>query len=98
MRESRLSALGDGEFEGEYRAAAQLAGYPYAAGVGFDDTIEAQVTYPPLTTVRQPLKELGSMAVSLLFRLLGEQWAEPLHVELATRLVVRSSTAASSLS
>jgi len=62
--------------------------------VGFDDTIEAEVSYPPLTTVRQPLKELGSMAVNLLFRLLAEQWAEPHHVELATRLVVRASTAA----
>jgi len=62
--------------------------------VGFDDTIEAEVTYPPLTTVRQPLKELGNMAVSLLFRLLAEQRSEPLHVELATRLVVRASTSA----
>ena len=54
-------------------------------------------TYPPLTTVRQPLKELGSMAVELLFRLLAEQWSEPLHVELATRLVVRASSAAPKL-
>jgi LacI family transcriptional regulator len=61
--------------------------------VGFDDTVEAEVSHPPLTTVRQPLKELGLMAVNLLFRLLAEQWSEPLHVELATRLVVRSSTA-----
>jgi DNA-binding LacI/PurR family transcriptional regulator len=62
--------------------------------VGFDDTIEAEVAYPKLTTVRQPLKELGSMAVGLLFRLLAGQWSEPLHVELATRLVERASTAA----
>jgi LacI family transcriptional regulator len=61
--------------------------------VGFDDTIEAEVAYPPLTTVRQPLKELGSMAVGLLFRLLAGQWSEPLHVELATRLIERASTA-----
>jgi LacI family transcriptional regulator len=60
--------------------------------VGFDDTIEADVAYPPLTTVRQPLKELGSMAVNLLFRLLAQEWSEPLHVELATRLIVRAST------
>ena len=60
--------------------------------VGFDDTIEAELAYPPLTTVRQPLAELGRMAVTLLFRLLGQQWFEPLRVELATRLVVRSST------
>ena len=62
--------------------------------VGFDDTIEAEIAYPPLTTVRQPLKELGSMAVNLLSRLLAGQWSEPLHVELATRLVIRSSAAA----
>lgn len=61
--------------------------------VGFDDTLEARIASPPLTTVRQPLKELGSMAVGLLFRLLDGQWSEPLHVELATRLVQRASTA-----
>jgi LacI family transcriptional regulator len=60
--------------------------------VGFDDTLEAELAYPPLTTVRQPLAELGRMAVSLLFRLLRQQWFEPMRVELATRLVVRSST------
>lgn len=62
--------------------------------VGFDDTVEAEIAHPPLTTVRQPLKELGRMAVDLLFRLMAEQWSEPLHVELATRLIVRSSSAA----
>lgn len=61
--------------------------------VGFDDAFEAHVAYPALTTVRQPLAELGRMAVSLLGRLLGQRGFEPLHVELATRLVVRSSTA-----
>jgi LacI family transcriptional regulator len=62
--------------------------------VGFDDTVEAEIAYPPLTTVRQPLKELGRMAVDLLFRLMAGQWSEPLHVELATRLVARASAAA----
>jgi LacI family transcriptional regulator len=62
--------------------------------VGFDDTVEAEIAYPPLTTVRQPLKELGRMSVDLLFRLMAEQWSEPLHVELATRLITRSSAAA----
>jgi LacI family transcriptional regulator len=61
--------------------------------VGFDDTPEAEAAYPGLTTVYQPLKELGRMAVSLLVRLLDDHQFEPLHVELATRLVVRSSTA-----
>jgi LacI family transcriptional regulator len=61
--------------------------------VGFDDTPEAEAAHPGLTTVHQPLKELGRMAVSLLVRLMDSHQFEPLHVELATRLVVRSSTA-----
>jgi LacI family transcriptional regulator len=61
--------------------------------VGFDDTIEAALVTPALTTVRQPLAEMGRMAVSLLTRLLENQRFEALHVELATRLVVRDSTA-----
>jgi LacI family transcriptional regulator len=36
---------------------------------------------------------MGRMAVSLLVRLLDQQRVEALRVELATRLVVRSSTA-----
>jgi LacI family transcriptional regulator len=61
--------------------------------VGFDDVEHATVITPELTTVRQPLEEMGRMAVSLLMRLLERQRFETLHVELATRLVVRESTA-----
>ena len=61
--------------------------------VGFDDLPEARWASPPLTTVRQPLAEMGRTAVSLLSRLLERQSFETLHVELATRLVVRDSTA-----
>ena len=60
--------------------------------VGFDDTELAEVVTPGLTTVRQPLAEMGRMAVSLLGRALENHRFEPVHVELATRLVVRSST------
>jgi LacI family transcriptional regulator len=61
--------------------------------VGFDDLEEAEIVTPPLTTVRQPLAEMGRIAVSLLMRLLDNQRLEALHVELGTRLVVRDSTA-----
>jgi LacI family transcriptional regulator len=61
--------------------------------VGFDDTNEAQFVTPALTTIRQPLAEMGRMAVSLLVRLLENQTPDAVHLELATRLVVRSSTA-----
>jgi LacI family transcriptional regulator len=60
--------------------------------VGFDDTLEATVAVPALTTVRQPLAELGRVAVSVLLRQLGNRQFEPLRIELETRLVARNST------
>jgi LacI family transcriptional regulator len=59
---------------------------------GFDDIDLAQATSPLLTTVRQPLAEMGRMAVSLLIRLLERHRLDALHVELATELIVRGST------
>jgi len=61
--------------------------------VGFDDGEVARSVTPALTTVRQPLGELGRTAVSLLQRLVDRQRVETLRVELGTRLVVRDSTA-----
>jgi LacI family transcriptional regulator len=61
--------------------------------VGFDDTAEAEIVTPRLTTVHQPLAEIGRMGVSLLTRLLENQRLEALHVELQTKLVKRGSTA-----
>jgi LacI family transcriptional regulator len=61
--------------------------------VGFDDTVEASIVTPALTTVRQPLAEMGRMGVALLVRLLQQQTIEALHVELETKLIVRESTA-----
>ena len=60
--------------------------------VGFDDTEPAPIVTPRLTTVRQPLGEMGRMAVSLFQRLLGGQGVEAPRIELATRLVVRDSS------
>jgi LacI family transcriptional regulator len=60
--------------------------------VGFDDTFEASIVTPTPTTVRQPLAEMGRMAVNLLARELQNQRIEALHVQLETKLVVREST------
>jgi LacI family transcriptional regulator len=60
--------------------------------VGFDDTTEAQFVTPGLTTVRQPLTQMGRMAVTLLLQLLESETDVTLHQELATSLVVRAST------
>lgn len=59
---------------------------------GFDDIDLAQATNPLLTTVRQPLAEMGRMAVSLLIRLIERHRLDALHVELATELIIRDST------
>ena len=60
--------------------------------VGFDDTAESELFRPAVTTVRQPLAEMGRMGVSLLTRLLANRQLEAVHVELATELIVRGST------
>jgi LacI family transcriptional regulator len=61
--------------------------------VGFDDIKYATIVSPALTTVRQPLAEMGRNGVSLLLRLM-ERPRHPTHrIELPTRLVVRESTA-----
>ncbi|MCX7969128.1 MAG: GntR family transcriptional regulator [Armatimonadetes bacterium] len=60
--------------------------------VAFDDPPSAGYLDPPLTTVRQPLAELGHRGVLKLVALLeGRQ--EPLVEKLATELIVRASTA-----
>jgi LacI family transcriptional regulator len=61
--------------------------------VGFDDTNLARMASPPLTTVRQPLREMGAAALRTALRLANGEKAESHHIELATELVVRASTA-----
>jgi LacI family transcriptional regulator len=60
--------------------------------VGFDDTQVASVTSPPLTTVRQPLREMGMVALRTALRLAAGEKVEFHHIELATELVVRESS------
>jgi DNA-binding LacI/PurR family transcriptional regulator len=61
------------------------------AVVGFDDIALAQHTDPPLTTVRQPIVEIGRRMATQLLRLVGGEDIEP-TTTLATELVVRQST------
>jgi LacI family transcriptional regulator len=61
--------------------------------VGFDDLPLAGWASPPLTTVRQPLSEMGMLAVRTVLRLLNGERLESEKVELATDVVPRESTA-----
>jgi LacI family transcriptional regulator len=59
---------------------------------GFDDIDVSRASTPRLTTVRQPLQEMGRTAVTMLMRQLDGHAHEALSMELETRLVVREST------
>jgi LacI family transcriptional regulator len=60
---------------------------------GFDDTELARMASPPLTVVRQPLREMGRVAVKTVLQMAAGETLDSHHVELATELVVRSTTA-----
>jgi LacI family transcriptional regulator len=62
--------------------------------VGFDDLPVARWISPPLTTVRQPLTEMGRTAASMLGDLIDGKPLPTRRVELSTELIVRESTAA----
>jgi LacI family transcriptional regulator len=61
--------------------------------VGFDDLPLSVWMQPNLTTVRQPLAEMASLATRMLFQLIDGGTPDAVQVEVATRLVVRNSTA-----
>jgi DNA-binding LacI/PurR family transcriptional regulator len=59
---------------------------------GFDDLFFAANLQPPLTTVRQPMRRMGEMAMEVLFKLMsGEESVAQIKVE--AELIVRGSTA-----
>lgn len=64
--------------------------------VGFDNVPESALGDPPLTTVEQPIQQMGAEAVRLLIELVQDPDRPPAQVVLPTRLVVRGSTAAPS--
>ncbi|MDQ1286724.1 MAG: LacI family transcriptional regulator, xylobiose transport system transcriptional regulator [Actinomycetota bacterium] len=63
--------------------------------VGFDDQDFCGWLVPRLTTVRQPLLDMGRTAARLLFDLVAGRRSDPLFRELPASLVLRDSTAPS---
>ncbi|MBC8248920.1 MAG: substrate-binding domain-containing protein [Anaerolineales bacterium] len=62
--------------------------------VGFDDIPAAAQVQPPLTSIRQPIYDVGTHLCQMLIRLIqGEPLAES-HVILEPTLVVRESSGA----
>lgn len=62
--------------------------------VGFDGTIQGEESVPALTSVAQPLEEMGRAALRSLLRQARGEVLDSHRVELATHVIVRESTAA----
>jgi LacI family repressor for deo operon, udp, cdd, tsx, nupC, and nupG len=63
--------------------------------IGFDDIQFAGYTDPPLTTVAQPMREIGEGTVRLLLEILDGNETAPVSITLPHTLIVRGSTGAS---
>jgi LacI family transcriptional regulator len=81
---------------GCYRALRESGRTPGkdCAVVGFDDSPAAGLLSPSLSSVRQPLEEVGRACTRLLVTRINNPQAEPEHVLLAPRLVARESSSA----
>jgi LacI family transcriptional regulator len=67
------------------------------AVVGFDDNPASSKTIPPLTTVRQPISQMGSKAADFLINIIETGAQSTQKVILDTELVVRESCGASTM-
>ncbi|MYR62254.1 substrate-binding domain-containing protein [Streptomyces sp. SID625] len=74
----------------ELRAAGLRVPHDVAV-VGFDDSIVARHIDPPLTSVRQPLEEMGRTMADLLLSEIAQRGTGHRAVVLPTELVVRES-------
>src|SRR6201993_400244 len=61
------------------------------AVVGFDGISLGRYTQPPLTTMAQPIREIGKLATELVLSRVNGERKEPRIHRLETRLVVRTS-------
>lgn len=95
-RPTALFAASDAQAMGVLEAARQqgLSVPRDLAVMSFDDSLVAAMASPPLSAIRQPFEELGHEATRVLIQLAEGRPPASLRIELATQLVLRSSTAA----
>ena len=60
--------------------------------IGFDDVPQAALVRPALTSVRQPLEQMGRIATQMLLDRLKDPEQESTRIELPTELIIREST------
>src|SRR3984885_10803919 len=95
-RPAAVFAGSDQQAFGVYEAARQhgLRIPEDLSVVGFDELPVTRWASPPLTTVRQPLAEMGNAAAQMLGELIEGVPLRSTRMELTTELIVRESTAA----
>lgn len=95
-RPTALFAASDAQAMGVLEAARQCGlSVPHDLAVmSFDDSLVAAMACPPLSAVRQPFEELGHEATRVLVQLAEGRPPASTRIELATKLVLRDSTAA----
>lgn len=93
-RPTAIFALNDLMALGALRAAAEAGCLvpKDIAVVGYDDLELSQFTNPPLTTIAQPKKEIGTQAVQLLVDRISQKSRPPSRLVLPPALIVRRST------
>ena len=94
--ERPTAAIGFNDYEAE-RTARRLSllglGVPQdVALVGFDDIVQTLPHGVGLTSVAQPFEEIGQTAAGLFLNRIKNPAAPTAHIELPTRLVIRSSS------
>ena len=93
-RPTAIVAFNDAMAVGAIRAL-QEHGIPVGreiAVTGFDDTPMVQYLTPPLTSVRQPIWEVGQQVMSILLGLLDDRPPIEQHVLLQPQLIIRQSS------
>ena len=60
--------------------------------IGFDDTYVARLADPALTTLHQPLLEMGKSSVTIAYSILNKKPVEYLHRGFDVELIIREST------
>lgn len=95
VRPTALFAASDAQAMGVLEAAREcgLSVPRDLAVMSFDDTLVAAMACPPLSAVRQPFEELGHEATRVLIQLAEGRPPASSRIELATQLVLRTSTA-----
>ena len=61
--------------------------------IGFDDLFFASYLQPPLTTIRQPRREMGQQAMEMIVALLAGKEIRSRQIRVDGELIVRGSTA-----